>query len=423
MGAGDGAVEVGGVLHEDGVGHLVVAGDLDVVADAALDRHIRDQTQHGLRIQARSVAGVRVAIGVAVLAIEEEEELVAVADRLRHRRSPGSRYGVSGAARGGGILPRAGAVEGDLLVVAEGEEALLFESQGAGHVVPDAAPGVGDPSFVPAGEAAVELVEMELGGAREAAQHQGGRGAGGGVVALDDAGADIAEGAVLQGGEHGHEPAAVVGGLGVVFVEIGVHEWISSRFPEKEGFEQSHAGMAAKGWSITTSMRKRARARARACRGMDLATDGGVPHPRLEGTRQLIEVAHQGGQDEEEAWRRSEAVAVPADDGELVEPRLDVSGKFRKISFHPIAHHDAAGGAGKGEGVIMVVLQIRPAPGIQSFEQFPGAAHGVGLGQPFVEKEGEGVLFRIDVLLNQGTTLVPASRRPCFWMRWLRAAR
>src|SRR4051794_25359780 len=113
-----------------------------------------------------------------------------------------------GGSSGWSVLPGPGAVEGDLLVVAEGEEALLLELEGAGDAVMNASPDVCDPPFVPAGEATIQLGEMELGRPHQAAEDEGGSGAGGGVIALNDAGSDIAQSAELQGGEERHEPAA-----------------------------------------------------------------------------------------------------------------------------------------------------------------------------------------------------------------------
>jgi hypothetical protein len=50
---------------------------------------------------------------------------------------------------------------------------------------------------------------MDLGGTGEASEDEGRRAAGGGVGALDDAGAEIAEGAVLQGREYSQQTTAL----------------------------------------------------------------------------------------------------------------------------------------------------------------------------------------------------------------------
>lgn len=76
----DGPVHIGGVFDEEGMGRGIAHGRLHVVAHAAFESHIGDQTVHVFRIDARRIAGVRVAVGVAVLAVEHEQEFVAVGD-------------------------------------------------------------------------------------------------------------------------------------------------------------------------------------------------------------------------------------------------------------------------------------------------------------------------------------------------------
>lgn len=75
-----------------------------------------------------------------------------------------------------------------MLVVPEGEEALLFEGEGGGDAVAEASPDGGELVLEPVGEAPLQLVEVVLAGADEAAKDKSGRAAGGGVVALDNAG-------------------------------------------------------------------------------------------------------------------------------------------------------------------------------------------------------------------------------------------
>ena len=72
------------MLDEDGVGHFIAAGDLHVVADAAFEGDVGDEAAHVLGIDARGIAGIRVAVGVAVLAVEKEKEFVAIPDGLTH---------------------------------------------------------------------------------------------------------------------------------------------------------------------------------------------------------------------------------------------------------------------------------------------------------------------------------------------------
>ncbi len=73
-------VQVAGVFDEDRVGGGVSTSDLDVIADAALDGDIRNEAAHGLRINARRVSRIGIAIGIPVHAVEQEDELIAVRD-------------------------------------------------------------------------------------------------------------------------------------------------------------------------------------------------------------------------------------------------------------------------------------------------------------------------------------------------------
>jgi len=51
-----------------------------VVADFALQADVGDQSLVGFRVDARQVAGVGIAVGVAVSHVEEEDEIIAVFD-------------------------------------------------------------------------------------------------------------------------------------------------------------------------------------------------------------------------------------------------------------------------------------------------------------------------------------------------------
>jgi len=59
--------------HEDAVAGDVAAGSRveNIVPDLALQADVGDETLKGLRIESRTVVGVRVAVRIAVLAIEE----------------------------------------------------------------------------------------------------------------------------------------------------------------------------------------------------------------------------------------------------------------------------------------------------------------------------------------------------------------
>ena len=67
-------VGIGGVLLQR----------LHIVADLALQADIGHQTVAGLGVDAGHITGIRVTVGVAVLYIEQNDEIVAVLDRYRH---------------------------------------------------------------------------------------------------------------------------------------------------------------------------------------------------------------------------------------------------------------------------------------------------------------------------------------------------
>ena len=66
-------------IDVEALGRLTVlpARHEDVVAHLALDADISDQSVHGFGVDARQVAGVRVAVGVAVGHVEQQHEVVA----------------------------------------------------------------------------------------------------------------------------------------------------------------------------------------------------------------------------------------------------------------------------------------------------------------------------------------------------------
>jgi hypothetical protein len=70
--------EDGLFFHIDVVGRRFAFHQADEVAHLALERYVGDQPMAGFGVEARQVAGVRVAVGVAVLHIKEQHEVVAV---------------------------------------------------------------------------------------------------------------------------------------------------------------------------------------------------------------------------------------------------------------------------------------------------------------------------------------------------------
>ena len=80
-------VEHGFFLHIDPVAGGSFLGQLHIIAHLALEADVRHQPQAGLGIDAGHVAGVGIAIGVAVLHVEEKHEVITVRDG-RHGSSP-----------------------------------------------------------------------------------------------------------------------------------------------------------------------------------------------------------------------------------------------------------------------------------------------------------------------------------------------
>ena len=66
------------LLHEDVIASDALLSQQHKVAHLAFEAHIRDQPTHVLRIHAWGIRGVRIAVGVAVLAVEEINEVVTV---------------------------------------------------------------------------------------------------------------------------------------------------------------------------------------------------------------------------------------------------------------------------------------------------------------------------------------------------------
>ena len=72
------------ILDVDAVAGIVLLDRLHIVADLALEADIGHQPVAGFWVDAGHVAGVRVAVGVAVLHIEQDNKIVAVFDGFRH---------------------------------------------------------------------------------------------------------------------------------------------------------------------------------------------------------------------------------------------------------------------------------------------------------------------------------------------------
>ena len=80
--------------------NAVVRRQRHIVAHLALERHIADQPQIGFRVEPGHVAGIGIAIGIAVGDIEIEDEFIAVGHSFGHCSSPMSVWSSSSAASG-----------------------------------------------------------------------------------------------------------------------------------------------------------------------------------------------------------------------------------------------------------------------------------------------------------------------------------
>ena len=72
------------ILDVDAVAGIVLLDCFHIVADLALEADVGHQPVAGFGVDAGHVAGVRVAVGIAVLHIEQDDKIVAVFDGFRH---------------------------------------------------------------------------------------------------------------------------------------------------------------------------------------------------------------------------------------------------------------------------------------------------------------------------------------------------
>ena len=71
-------VEDRAFLNIDGVAGVAAFGDFGVVANFALEADVGDETLVRLGIETRQIAGVGVAVGVAVGDVEQKNEIIAM---------------------------------------------------------------------------------------------------------------------------------------------------------------------------------------------------------------------------------------------------------------------------------------------------------------------------------------------------------
>ena len=74
-------VEDRAFLDVDGVAGLAPLGDFGVVANLALEADVGDEALVRLGIETRQIAGVGIAVGIAVGDVEQENEIVAMGKR------------------------------------------------------------------------------------------------------------------------------------------------------------------------------------------------------------------------------------------------------------------------------------------------------------------------------------------------------
>src|SRR5699024_5816701 len=84
------------VLDVDAVTGGVLLGGLDIIADLAFEADVGHQAVAGLGVDAGHIAGIRVAVGVAVFDVEQNDKIVAVFDGFRHFSFPPFWRSVSG---------------------------------------------------------------------------------------------------------------------------------------------------------------------------------------------------------------------------------------------------------------------------------------------------------------------------------------
>ena len=73
-------IENGAFLHVDVPPVLAAMGKFDVIADLALEAHVGHEAEIRFRIDARHVACIGVAVGIAAGHIEQQHEIVAIGD-------------------------------------------------------------------------------------------------------------------------------------------------------------------------------------------------------------------------------------------------------------------------------------------------------------------------------------------------------
>ena len=82
------AVQGDAVFYIDAPARGVLFGGLHIIADLALQADVGDEAIAALGVDTRHVARVRVAVGVTVFHIEQDDEFITVFDNIRHFQFP-----------------------------------------------------------------------------------------------------------------------------------------------------------------------------------------------------------------------------------------------------------------------------------------------------------------------------------------------
>src|SRR6266481_592351 len=85
-------VEYGAFLYIDAIARLVAFRELGVISYLALQRNIADQPLVGLGVHSRHVAGVGIAVRIAVGDVEQENDVEAVGERGHQAASSGADF-------------------------------------------------------------------------------------------------------------------------------------------------------------------------------------------------------------------------------------------------------------------------------------------------------------------------------------------
>ena len=78
------AIQRNAILNVDAVMRVALLDGRHIVANLALQAHVRHQPQTRFRVGTGHVAGIGVAVGIAILHVEQHHEIIPVANHIRH---------------------------------------------------------------------------------------------------------------------------------------------------------------------------------------------------------------------------------------------------------------------------------------------------------------------------------------------------